>query len=177
MPNGPEPRRFPCRHEQVNPVPGIEGHGKTTVFQNTVYLVKRGPKPCDIVVIAHRPPVPAPVVHQMGRVAEDEIHALAWHPPHEGYTVALKDYITEAPFALSVMSLFPLPVSLPGEAPLRASRRRVTAQESWGQMTAGVAGLRASGATPCAVARPCYSVGDVWGKRGEGPFFPFYSLA
>lgn len=55
---------------------------------------------------------------------------------------------------------------------MRASRRRVTARESWGQMTAGVAGLRASGAKPCAVARPCYSVGGVWGKGGEGPSFP-----
>ena len=146
------------------------------VLQDPVHLVERGAKPCGVVVIAHCPPVSAPVVHKIGRVGEDEIHAPARHRPHEGNAVAVVDHITEGSFCIVGHVPDSLAGKIAGGSTLRASRRRVTARESWGQMTAGVAGLRASGATPCAVARPCRSVGGVWGKGGEGPSFPVTRL-
>jgi len=71
-------------------------------------------------------------------------------------------------FALSVMSLIPLPVLSSEDVPLRASLKRVTVRERWEQMTAGAAGLRASGATPCAVARAWNSVSGVGRREAKG---------
>lgn len=148
MPHGPESRRLPGRHEQVNPVPGIEREGEPAISQNPVHLVERGPKPCGVVVVAHRAPVPALVIHEVRRVGEDEIHAPARHRPHEGNAVALKDYITEGPIRI----VGHVPDSFAGiiaggstPACFPEAGDRATARESWGQMTAGAAGLRASG--------------------------------
>ncbi|GBQ27370.1 hypothetical protein AA12717_2662 [Gluconacetobacter sacchari DSM 12717] len=88
----------------------------------------------------------------------------------------MKDNITEGPIRIVGHVPDSFAGKIAGGSTLRASRRRVTAWESWGQMTAGVAGLRASGAKPCVVARPCRSVGGIWGKGGKGPSFPVTRL-
>jgi hypothetical protein len=63
----------PRSHEQVHLVPGIKADAKLPVFEKPVHLRESGFKPGVIVVVHHAAPAAVVVIHQIGRVGQNEI--------------------------------------------------------------------------------------------------------
>jgi hypothetical protein len=65
-----------------------------TELEDPADFPKRRLKPEIIVVVRASPPVARFVIHQIGRVGDNQVHALARHFPHDGDAVA-KDDLTQ----------------------------------------------------------------------------------
>jgi hypothetical protein len=68
-----KPDLTPRSHEQVHLVPGIKADAKLPVFKKPVHLRERRFKPGVVVVVYRAAPAAVVVIHQIGRVGQNEM--------------------------------------------------------------------------------------------------------
>jgi hypothetical protein len=78
----------PGCEELVDLRPAIEADAKSVVFEHSVHLPIRRHQPLAVVIVHHGTPAPVAVVHEVGRVRQDQIHASAGKAAHHVDAVA-----------------------------------------------------------------------------------------
>ena len=87
-------RVAPCGDELVGLRPAIEADAEGIGFQDAKHAVRGGLQPFVAIVVGNALAVARAVVHQIGRIGEDEIHAVIGDVFHQHHAIAMKDCVT-----------------------------------------------------------------------------------
>src|ERR1700733_8186423 len=84
----PEACRAPSGQEEVRPVPAVEADAEGLVFQDAVHFSESGFEPEIIVIVPDVATGTVAIVHEIGRVGQDEINAPGRKSGHEPDAIA-----------------------------------------------------------------------------------------
>src|SRR6201747_1195273 len=96
MSDGPEARPTPGLKERIDAGPAMKHDGNPVLFEDTIHLPHRRLEPVGVRIILDGASGAVAVVHQIGRIGEDKVHASLGHRTHRFYAVAVKDLIGKA---------------------------------------------------------------------------------
>src|SRR6185437_15747244 len=84
-------RIFPRCEESIDFAPAVEHHGHSILLEHTVGFFHCRFEPAIIVVVLNAASCAITIIHQVWRIAEDEIYRVRWHLPHHLDAVAVKN--------------------------------------------------------------------------------------
>src|SRR5260370_27513273 len=85
----------PRFEERVDLRPSVEHDCDAVLLEYAVRFLHRGLEPALIDIVLNRPSTAVTVVHEIGRISEDEIYAIRGHLTHHFDAVAMKDLVGE----------------------------------------------------------------------------------